>query len=138
MSFQPPNLTPEGKAEMAAIIREAIKDKRAIAIARVQIIVMARAELTTESGRVINEPSVELCCGIEVSLEGRARKGNVAIVRVNGLVVLHAFSGEYVPGEWEAVLAHAVQEIEDARVFADVPDLHQDIKSDREMLRKAA
>lgn len=71
MSFQEPNLTPEGKAEMAAIIREAIKDKRAIAIARVQIIVMARAELTTEQGRVINEPSVKLCCGIEVSKEFR-------------------------------------------------------------------
>lgn len=44
-------------------------------------------------GFVANELSVLLPNGIEVSVEGRARRGQVCIVRWNGNVVAHGFHG---------------------------------------------
>lgn len=63
-------------------------------------------------GFVVNELSVALANGVEVSVEGRARKGTgVPIVRWNGEIVAHGFDGTLKRGEWERELGRELESI---------------------------
>lgn len=63
-------------------------------------------------GFVVNELSVSLSNGVEVSIEGRCGKGTgVPIVRWNGQIVAHGFDGLLIRGAWERELGRELESI---------------------------
>lgn len=93
----------------------------------VKTIVAARG-VEPREGFVANELSVMLGDDVEVSVEGRARKGQVAIVRWAERIVLHECNAQgfatYTAGDWEGQISLALLEIADEKA-AEVVFLHE-------------
>lgn len=105
------NLSPTQQKQIAKIVREADANPKYDAIEYAKFIV-DRCGVEPVAGKIVNELAVYLGDGIEVSIEGRVRNGRIAIVRVEGRNVLHALHPiDYVPGDWERVIAAKVVEI---------------------------
>lgn len=65
-----------------------------------------------KSGFIVNELSVALPNGVEVSVEGRCGRGKgIPIVRWNGRIVAHGFDGTLIRGAWERELSTALESI---------------------------
>ena len=63
-------------------------------------------------GFVVNELSVSLPNGVEVSVEGRCGRGKgIPIVRWHGEVVAHGFNGTLIRGAWEREINTALESI---------------------------
>lgn len=63
-------------------------------------------------GFVADELSVELKKGVTVSIAARCGRGKgFAIVRQNGAIVAHGFSGTFEPGKWQGEIGQALEEI---------------------------
>ncbi len=77
--------------------------------------IVAERGIEPREGFVANELSVMLGDDVEVSVEGRARKGQVAIVRWAERCVLHECDAQgfatYTPGDWEEQIGFALLEI---------------------------
>lgn len=63
-------------------------------------------------GFIVNELSVALSNGVEVSVEGRCGRGKgIPIVRWNGEVVAHGFDGTLIRGAWEREIGRELESI---------------------------
>ena len=77
----------------------------------VRRIVAARG-VEPKAGFIADELSVSLRNGVEVSIACRTGRGQgFAIVRYHGEIVIHGFSGTFIPGEWQRELGDALEEI---------------------------
>jgi len=85
----------------------------------------------TSTGEVLSEDGAkidhQLAGLISVSVEGRSRNGEIAIVRdADGNSVFHEFHHIYTPGDWESVVLNAASKIlstgDEPRVLADLVD----------------
>lgn len=78
--------------------------------------IVAERGVEPREGFVANELSVMLPDDVEVSVEGRARNGQVAIVRWAERCVLHECDAQgfatYTPGGWEEQIIQAMLEIQ--------------------------
>lgn len=118
------------KAGLTAVLMKLMTDPETTAICNVKDVVLARAT-EPHAGFIADSLSYELCCGIVLTVEDRnKRRTGTAVVRVNGVTVLHQMRNTYISGEWERVLQRATDELG----LGDVPSILADVTGDREAI----
>ena len=116
-------LPPANQKRLVSILREVVNDPATAHLYAARQIVKARG-IEPREGFKANNLSVELGNGVEVSIEGRARRNGIAIVRWQGEVVLHECDAmgraTYAPGDWEDEIVAAARELESPTLPASI------------------